>query len=72
MKWPPDRNTLLIGGGAAVLLIGWRIPRRYHAASGKHKATASTEKALPPGEAGLGPAAGEAAAPPSKSSSNRN
>ena len=32
MKWPPDRNTLLIGGGAAVLLIGGRIPGRHHAA----------------------------------------
>ncbi len=52
MKWPPDRNTLLIGAGAAVLLIGVGFLAAMMLRSGKRKATASTEKALPSGDAG--------------------
>ena len=59
MKWPPDRNTLLIGAGAAVLLIGAGFLAANMMRSGRRKATASTEKALPPGEAGPGAGNGE-------------
>jgi flagellar M-ring protein FliF len=58
-KWPPDTNTLLIGAGAAVLLIGAGFLASIMLRSGKHRMTASTEKALPPGEAAQGAAKGE-------------
>ena len=59
MKWPPDRNTLLIGAGAAVLLIGAGFLAAMMLRSGKRKATASTEKALPSGDAGHAGADGD-------------
>ncbi|MGA7237700.1 MAG: flagellar basal-body MS-ring/collar protein FliF [Bryobacteraceae bacterium] len=59
MKWPPDRNTLLIGAGAAALLIGAGFLAAMMLRSGRRKATASTEKALPPGDAGHAGADGD-------------
>jgi flagellar biosynthesis/type III secretory pathway M-ring protein FliF/YscJ len=50
MKWPPDRNTLFIGGGAALVLIvaGFLAATMWR--KGKTKASASVEKALPAGD----------------------
>jgi flagellar M-ring protein FliF len=54
LKWPPDPNTLLIGAGAAVLLMGAGFLAATMLRRGRRKVTASTEKALPPGESGAG------------------
>ncbi len=47
LKWPPDRNMLLIGGGAALVLVvlGFMAATLFR---GKTKAAASMDKALPP------------------------
>lgn len=49
-SWPPDRNTLLIAaaGAAVVLMAVFTVAMMMRA--GRAKATASIDKALPPGE----------------------
>jgi flagellar M-ring protein FliF len=59
LKWPPDRNTLIVAGGAAALLIAAGFLAAMMLRGGKSRATASMEKALPPGEAGTAGANGD-------------
>ncbi len=50
--WPPDRNTLLIGGGALALLIVMGFLAAMALRKRGAAAAASTDKALPAGENG--------------------
>src|SRR3984957_4233450 len=49
LTWPPNRNMLLIGGGAAIAIIVLGFAGAMLFRARKPKVTASTEKALPAG-----------------------
>jgi flagellar M-ring protein FliF len=49
VKWPPDRNTLLIGGGAAAVLIAVGFLAAMMLRRGKSKVSAKSAKGLPAG-----------------------
>jgi flagellar M-ring protein FliF len=53
LKWPPDGQTLLVGGGVAIALIVLGFVAAMLLRGGKRKVTASADKALAaPAEAG--------------------
>jgi flagellar M-ring protein FliF len=52
--WPPNRNTLLIGGGIAIALVVLGFFAAMLLRGSKGKATASSAKALPSAESGKG------------------
>lgn len=51
LKWPPNRNTLLIGAGAAVLLLGAGWLAATMLRKGKVRTAPAMDKALPAGAA---------------------
>lgn len=61
LVWPPDRNTLMIGGGGIAVLLVAVFAILAITRKGEAKVTASVDKALPAG-ATPGPAAGQAPA----------
>jgi flagellar M-ring protein FliF len=53
LKWPPDGKTLIMGGGAAIVLIVLGFVAAMLLRGGKRKVSASADRALPaPAEAG--------------------
>jgi flagellar M-ring protein FliF len=54
--WPPNRNMLLIGGGAAIALIVLGFLGAMLFRSGKRRATVSADKALPAAKSNPGDA----------------
>jgi len=55
LAWPPNRNTLLIGGGAAIALVVLGFLAAMLLRGGKPRVTVSAVKALPAAEEPLSP-----------------